>query len=277
MVAALAWLASSVALNVAPCHSRRNAMCFIGASAFGAVLPALPVVASESSTAVVTDKVRLEFVQQISAEESVTLPVTIGLFGRDAPSAVSSFKAACTSALVAPCPTEVDLSSEVMERSKQSKKAALRVCQGSESLPVSYAYSTVWSIQRGKRIDAGQVQGKFALRLAPVTPLSESTGLSHDQAGLLSVRRGGGSFDFSITTAPVPEFDTDYVVIGRVLDGMDSVQALDAMPVVKAADGLAVEGPRSSRASACEYSNPQPFCAQNKPLKKVLLMRTALL
>ena len=73
---------------------------------------------------------------------------------------------------------------------------------------MSYAYSQVWSIQRGRRIDAGQVQGKFALREAPTTPASEASGLSHDAAGLLSVRRGGGLFDFGITTAPTPEYVT---------------------------------------------------------------------
>ena len=170
--------------------------------------------------------------------------------------------------------TEVDLSNEVMERAKQSKKATLRACLGSEVEPVSYAYSQVWAVQKGKRVNAGAVQGKFAMRVAPTFSRSES-GLSHDAAGLLSVRRGGGSFDFGITTAPTPEDDDEFTVIGRVVEGIDVLAELDALPIVKAADGLNVDAPRASRASACEYSNPQPFCAQGKPLKKVTLRRTA--
>ena len=74
------------------------------------------------------------------------LPVTIGLFGKDAPEAVKIFKQLCASELMAPCPSDIDLSQELMERGKQSKKASLRGCQGSEALPVTYAYSQVWAV-----------------------------------------------------------------------------------------------------------------------------------
>ena len=107
--------------------------------------------------------------------------------------AVGVFRDACAGRLLAPCPEGVDTAQEVTERGKQSKKAAFRACLGSAAEPVSYAYSQVWSIQRGRRINAGAVQGKFALRVAPATPPGESVALSHDAAGLLSVRRGGGA------------------------------------------------------------------------------------
>ena len=251
----------------------------LAAASASLILPSRPGLADgvSSAAAVVTDKVRLEFVEQVSAQESRSLAMTIGLFGKDAPTAVSTFKEACSGTLVLPCPSDVDVSDAVMERSKQSKKATLKACLGSENEPVSYAYSQVWAVQRGKRINAGAVQGKFAMRVAPTYALSEAAGLSHDASGLLSVKRGGGSFDFGITTAPTPDFDDEFIVIGRVLEGADAVAALDALPVVKAADVLGVAPPTASRASACEYSNPQPFCAQNKPLKKVTLLRTAVL
>ena len=233
--------------------------------------------ADAAVAATVTDKIRLEFVQQVSAEESKMLPMTIGLYGKDAPQAVSAFKALCAGKLAAPCPSTLDLSTEIMERTKQSKKAQYRACVGSESIPVDYTYSSVWSVQQGKRIDAGQVQGKFALRIPPEFARTESAAISHDAAGLLSVRRGGGSFDFGITTAPTPEYDADYMVIGRVIDGMETVEALDAVPVVKAADILDVEAASASRAKACAYGSANSYCSQNKPLKKILLVRTAVL
>lgn len=208
------------------------------------------------------------------------LPVTIGLFGKDAPEAVKIFKQLCASELMAPCPSDIDLSQELMERGKQSKKASLRGCQGSEALPVTYAYSQVWSVQKGKRIGAGAVQGKFVMRVPPTTPLTESAGFSHDAAGLLSVRRGGGTFDFGITSAATPEDDADFAVIGRVIEGMDSVAALDAVTIVKAADAFNTDGsldPKGSRGKVCEYANPQPFCAQGKPLRKITLLRATVL
>ena len=279
MLVLLCHLASTAALRTPPPLPRRTALCGLGAlAALGIPTPQQAYAASTTATAVVTDKVALEFVSLSGMDGAQqSLPMTIGLFGNDAPQAVRTFKAACAGKLDAPCPSDVDTSQELMERSKQSKKAAYKSCLGSAGEPVSYAYSQVWSIQGGKRINAGAVQGKFALREAPKTAVTESAGLSHDAPGLLSVKRGGGVFDFAITTAPTPEFDAEYAIIGRVLEGMESVAAIDAMPVVKAADAFGIADPSASRSMSCEYSNPQPFCAQGKPLRKVTLRQTAVL
>ena len=217
--------------------------------------PAWADEASKSAGAAVTDKVKLEFVEQVSAQESRTLAMTIGLFGKEAPDAVAAFRDACAGKLAVPCPSEVDLTLEVMERSKQSKKAALKACLGYEAEPVTYAYSQVWSIQRGRRIDAGAVQGKFAMRVPPVTPSTEAAALPHDAAGLLSVRRGGGIFDFGLTTGPTPEYDAEYAVIGRVLEGMESLAELDALPVVVRADSAPPNATRPAYACAARPSH----------------------
>ena len=73
------------------------------------------------------------------------------------------------------------------------------------------------------------------------------------------------------------EMDAEHRVIGRVVEGMDSVLEIDALPVVKAAEAFGIEAPSESRSMSCEYSNPQPFCAQNKPLRKVTLVRATVL
>lgn len=72
-----------------------------------------------------------------------------------------------------------------------------------------------------RRIDAGQVRGKWAGRVPPLHPTTESPSLSHDAAGLVSVKRGGGSFDFGITTAPDAAADADSIVIGKVVEGRE--------------------------------------------------------
>jgi hypothetical protein len=86
--------------------------------------------------------------------------------------------------------------------------------------PRLHAPHQVWRITP-RRIDAGQVRGKWAGRVPPSHPSTESASLSHDARGLVSVRRGGGSFDFGITTAPDAAADAESIVIGRVVEGSE--------------------------------------------------------
>ena len=58
---------------------------------------------------------------------------------------------------------------------------------------------------------------------------------------------------------------------------MQALRELDALPVVKAAEVLNVEAASSSREKACAYGSANSYCAQNKPLRKVTLLRTAVL
>jgi hypothetical protein len=53
---------------------------------------------------------------------------------------------------------------------------------------------------------------------------------SHDAAGLVSVRRGGGSFEFALTTRPCRERDRDALVIGQVTRGMELLERLNTLP-----------------------------------------------
>ncbi len=199
------------------------------------------------------------------------MTITVGLFGQDAPVSVRIFGDLAGGALRATCAPSDD-EEAITERAQLARRSAYRACLGGEAEPVTYAYSQVWRILRGRRVDAGQVQGKFAMRTAPTAPADESSRLSHDAPGLLSVRRGGGVFDFGLTAAPSPEFDADYIVIGRVVDGLDSLATLATLPVVKAADGFGQgEGSSASRAKACSYGSTNTYCSQNKPLKKVTL------
>ena len=233
-----------------------------------------------SADAAVTDRVLLEFVQQVSAEESMMLPIEVGLFGKDAPQSVSAFKALVAGTYAAPCQEYVDDDPSGMgiERSKQSTKAQYKQCAAGAAEPVTYSGSGVWRIVQGSRIDAGAIKGKFALRVPPQTPVGEGAGLSHDAPGLLSVRKGGGTFDFGITSAADPAQDAEYVVIGRVLQGMERVQQLDAMPVVRAAGMMGQgDGSSTSREKACSYGSANAYCNQNKPLKKITLLRASVM
>ena len=77
-------------------------------------------------------------------------------------------------------------------------------------------------------------------------------GISHDAAGLISVRRSGGTFEFALTTRPCPELDKDNIVIGRLLDGssMELLERLNVLPTNNYNSGpLATVQVRAIRAS----------------------------
>jgi peptidyl-prolyl cis-trans isomerase B (cyclophilin B) len=80
----------------------------------------------------------------------------------------------------------------------------------------------------------GQTQllfGQTRPVLFPVSPppTDDSNAVHHDAAGLLSVRRGGGSFTFTLTPRPNPDLDRDEIVIGQVLnaEGMRLLERLN--------------------------------------------------
>lgn len=65
-----------------------------------------------------------------------------------------------------------------------------------------------------------------------VTATGSRNGVAHDRAGLLSVRRGGGSFEFTLTTHDAPDLDGDGLVIGALRDvaSMEQLERLSKLP-----------------------------------------------
>ena len=107
--------------------------------------------------------------------------------------------------------------------------------------PGSLSGGSTRSVDRA--IDAtGYVRSEMVDRARAYTNDDANT-LSHDRAGLLSMRRGGGSFEFGLTPAPNPALDATRLVIGEVSDdegeregegregGLRLVAALNAVPV----------------------------------------------
>lgn len=216
----------------------------------------------------VTAKIRIRYDVQQSAEVKEQGKILLGLFGKEAPVACSIFYALAEGTLSAPCRDPSDASdSQALQRETLVKRGVQRQCLADEAKPVSYSGSSVWRIIKGQRIDFGSVQGKFASRQAPSTPITESNGLSHDRPGLLSVPRGGGVFDFTITLASLPELDSTNIVIGEVLGDRAALDYLSDLPVVQYyGQG---QGSETSRSKQCYYGSGDTFCSQLKPLKKV--------
>mmetsp|Transcript_63468 Transcript_63468/g.153232 ORF Transcript_63468/g.153232 Transcript_63468/m.153232 type:complete len:108 (-) Transcript_63468:195-518(-) len=78
------------------------------------------------------------------------------------------------------------------------------------------------------------MSGKTRPQRYSVVPPSndDANDLSHDAAGLLSVRRGGGSFEFMLTPAANAKLDKEWLVIGQVTEpeGMQVLARLNSLP-----------------------------------------------
>merc|ERR1712232_326691 len=89
-----------------------------------------------------------------------------------------------------------------------------------------------WRLKKGTNADAGPggtVPKEYQIPLAgPDTKTEETNSLRHDRTGRVSMPKGGGTFDFAISTASsAPWLDEENVVIGQVLDGFDLLDDLN--------------------------------------------------
>lgn len=192
--------------------------------------------------------------------------IVIGLYGKEAPDSVETFRQLIKGALVAPCMDEEDAAPEdfgVSEKARLTKRQILRQCKAAEDKPLSYRYTQAWRIIKGRRIDLGRMNRVF--RQAPRN--EDRNALKHDAPGLVSVRRGGGEFEFTIAPAANPELDETNIVVGRVLEGMDLVERLDNAAV---SQGQFLEGAFKFTGSIIGDARAA-LSTQYKPLQKVVV------
>lgn len=141
--------------------------------------------------------------------------ITIGLFGEEAPESVASFLTATGPGI-----------------------------RGRAGLVVGYKYSVGSRVSAGKYVELGRVKQIDALNQSAGTAQRqtrivlppenrETNSLSHDQRGVVSLKRGGGAFEFSIALATVHELDADNIVVGRVLQGDEVLERLGNVPTNK--------------------------------------------
>ena len=153
----------------------------------------------------VTDKVRF----QIAVAGEVAGDLELGLWRTAAPDSVDAFMKLCSGTLIS--------------------------TPGDQ--PAAYERSVAVRVQRDKQVVLGGlkqpggqrklIRGQTRPQVVPVAPPinEDSNAVSHASAGLVSVRRGGGSFEFVITTRPNLERDREGLVIGQVTRGMERTRA----------------------------------------------------
>ena len=144
-----------------------------------------------------------------------------GLYGNAAPASVQTFTGLCEGTLTGL--PGVTYRGSVASRVEQGKRIVLgRLASGAAQ-----------DIERS--IDStGYVRSTLVSR-ADAFANTDNNGLSHDRPGRVSMRRGGGNFEFVIAPAANPSLDADYVVIGQVLteeeESADLLRAINTVPV----------------------------------------------
>lgn len=150
------------------------------------------------------------------------------------------------------------------------------------SLPTRSAQ--VWRIQKNKRIDFGSLAGRFIARESPTWEEKEPNKLKHDRPYLVSVKRGNDS-GFSFTIYPggddTKDLDDNQIILGQVIEGMEVIDTLNEVPIVKSANinYMALTGGASAKDAptrACYYGGSM-YCNEFKPLVKLQMYRTGIL
>ena len=242
--------------------------------------------------------------------------IVIGLFGKDAPQPVSILKSLVTTqgypAKCRPLENNDDYNARLLEKERLEGRKVYNTClRSQDNQGVNYYYSTVWRVIPNVRIDVGAtVSGKFIARENPIfmdkenddsttTTTATTSRLTHDTPGVVSVRRGdGGGYGFTIfpgsanandddtfPSSSVTTLNEENIVVGRIIEGMDVIQRLNNVPVVHNTFATGGGGRSSSSSSVlkgmpsrgCRYGGSEYFCAENKPLRKIVLDKMGVL
>ena len=283
--------AAADAFSAQDAPSRRDFLASVTAASIATVssqlaAPVLPAfAASTTADAKVTDRVYVDLKGLVDPGEDPVYAtpkrVVIGLFGEDAPQAVGILKKLVSKeGLPADCkPKET----RTLQREQLEANKVYNSCIESVDKGVNYDLSSVWRIDKDNRIDVGSIQGKYIARIPPTFEESNS-GLKHDAPGVVSVRRGNdGGFGFTIFPGggDPSALNDEHVVVGRVLEGMHYVEAMNELPVVQSSSvgykALAGGKTKTAPSRACRYGSTELYCNELKPLKKLQISATGLL
>ncbi|KAL3792398.1 hypothetical protein ACHAWO_000979 [Cyclotella atomus] len=240
-----------------------------------------PSRAAPTTDAAITDKIFIEFKGLSASGEKDR--IVIGLFGNDAPQPVSILKQLVSKEGYKSKCKPLDTSRLLQKDQLEANKVYNSCLENEDTYGVNYDYSSVWRVLPNQRIDVGAVTGKFVARENPNFEDTKLNTLKHDSPGVVSVRRGNdGGYGFTLYPGGDESIlNEDNIVVGRVIEGLDVVQKLNEIPIVKSAgvNYMALTGgpnAKNAPSRACRYGGPM-YCNENKPLKKVLIERTGIL
>ena len=149
----------------------------------------------------VTSSARL----RIAIADASPRALTVGLYGEAAPKSVALFQGLCAGTLGSGL--------------TYSGSSVTRIERDKLILGGSLAAGSTRSVSRV--IDANGYIRSEMINRADDFANDDTNALLHDRAGLISLRRGGGAFEFALTPAANPELDATRIVIGEILDDDD--------------------------------------------------------
>lgn len=193
---------------------------------------ALPMQPATSSTVapLVTSRARLG----VTIGDAHPRFITVGLYGEEAPSSVALFMQLCTNS------DGLTYQGSAVPRIERDRLVLMGRLAGGQAKTVE------------RSIDiTGYVRSNTVDRATSYVN-NDANALSHDRAGLLSMRRGGGSFEFGLTPAPNPSLDRERLVVGEVLDGLDVLATLNELPTRGASKASEASGIASAFALRLE-------------------------
>ena len=184
-----------------------------------ALLASLAITAAEATRPTITSRARLD----IKIGDAQRRPLTVGLYGEAAPASVALFE---------------------------------RLVAGTLDGGLTYSGSSVSRIERDRLIIAGSLSGgstravereidrtgfvrSETVNRADKLLNRDANALSHDRAGLISMRRGGGAFEFVLTPAANSALDATRLVVGETLGDDDG----ENLRLIAQLNGLSVRPP----------------------------------
>ena len=243
-----------------------------------------PAFATEESSTQITDKIFLSIkgIPSPADQPATSARIVIGLYGNAAPNSVKKIKQLVTrEGLPATCRPKAE---RVLQKEQLEANKVFNTCKEFQNDGVSLQYSTIWRIVPGQRIDVGAVTGKFVSREFPDWEEEAPNNLRHE-VGTVSVRRGSdGGFGFTIYPGggSAQQLDDEHIVVGRVIEGMDSVTTLSTkVPVITSSsvNYMSLTGGKKGGNApdrSCRYGGPM-YCNENKPLVKLTVTDSGVL
>ena len=280
---------SQINSNAASSSSLNRRDCLVaGGLSLISVLSPRPAVADDNEPKI-TDKIYLTIKGLPASSEGLSTEsdarIVIGLYGDMAPSSVAKIKALVTDGLVAPCKPKAERS---LQKEQLEANKVFSSCKEQEDQGVLLRYSTVWRIIPNLRVDLGAVTGKFVAREYPDWNEAQSLPMIPQEPGIVSVRKGVESgFGMTICTGTsdksgLDDMNENHLVVGKVIEGMNVVKALNNVPVIttaKQVNYMAVAGGNlgsNAPNRSCRYGGPM-YCNENKPLVKLTVTEVGLL
>lgn len=244
--------------RIIACKTRRDLL--IGATAAASLIRASSAMALETPSPKVTALVTLN----LSIARGPPSPLRIELFGDEVPASVEFFSNLASGTLRAQCAENVE------------------ACEEYQGIDVGYKGSQLWRLVPNKRIDFGRVDRMFASRIPPTFSAEQNNGslMKASSRGAVSVKRGGGAFEFTVTPAYNQALDKeDLVVVGRIAEGdlafLDTINSITTRKDIVSIGNVPPLGANFAR--ACDFTAPDPTCNQFKPLKKIIITEASVI